>query len=109
MTDDDKLDMLKTLLNIAPRDTSEDDRLEVYLDAAKREILSWRYSLASTMPSEVPAEFEMIQIHAVIAGYSISGAENQTAHSENGISRTFKYEDMIAYIHGNVPTIARCI
>lgn len=109
MTDDDKLDMLKTLLNIAPRDTSEDDRLEVYLDAAKREILSWRYSLASTMPSEVPAEFEMIQIHAVIAGYSISGAENQTAHSENGISRTFKYEDMIAYIHGHVPTIARCI
>ena len=51
----------------------------------------------------------MTQVHAVIAGYSISGAENQTAHSENGISRSFKYEDMIAYIRSHVIPIVKVI
>lgn len=108
MSDAEKLSMLKTIMNISDSN-SEDSRLSVYLDAAKREILAWRYSLASAKPEDVPEEYEMIQIHAVVAGYSISGAENQTAHSENGISRTFKYEDMVAYIHGHVPAIVRCI
>ncbi len=109
MTQLEKLSMLKTLLGIDESDTSDDRRFSVYLDAAGREILAWRYSLATEEPEEVPAEYEMIQIHAVIAGYSISGAENETAHSENGINRTFKYEDMIAYIHNHVLAIARCV
>ena len=100
MTNSEKLTMVKTLMGIT--DTQEDARIEVYLDASKREILGWRYSLASNAPMDVPVEYEMTQIHAVIAGYSQSGAENQTAHSENGISRTFKYEDMIAYIRAHV-------
>lgn len=103
----EKLEMLKAILGIT--DEADDTRLGVYLEAAKREIIAWRYSLAISTPQDVPSEYEMIQIHAVVAGYSISGAENQTAHSENGINRTFKFEDMIAYIHAHVPAIARCI
>ena len=105
----DKLSMLKTLLGISADDTSSDERLEVYLYVAEREILAWRYSLADHIPSSLPAEYDMIQVHAVIAGYSISGAENQTTHSENGINRTYKYEDMIAYIHAHVLPMVRCI
>lgn len=109
MTQFEKMSMLKVLLGMDESDMTEDRRLEVYLNAAGQEILSWRYSFATEMPTEVPAEYEVIQIHAVIAGYSISGAENETAHSENGINRTFKYEDMVAYIHNHVRAIARCI
>lgn len=103
MTSDEKLDMLSILLDDS---NVSDDKLEAYLSAAEKEILAWRYSYSSQQPSEVPAEYEMTQIHAVIAGLSISGAENQTQHSENGINRMFKYPDMVAYIRNNVLPIA---
>lgn len=105
---DDKVDMLITLLGVE-KSRQLTNALEVYLDTASREIINWRYSYAESKPDKVPEEYEMTQVYAVIAGYSISGAENQTRHSENGISRVFKYEDMIAYIRGHVIPIARCI
>lgn len=107
MTQTEKLTMLKTLLGMDEFDDSADTLLEVYLDASKREILAWRYSFALEPPDEVPTEYEMVQIYAVIAGYGISGAENQTEHSENGIRRIFKYEDMIAYIRAHVLQIVK--
>lgn len=106
MSDTDKLSMIKSMLGFD--DTSEDKRLTAYLDASKREILAWRYSYSTETPKEVPAEYEMTQVSAVVV-YSQSGAENQTSHSENGISRTFKYEDMIAYIRSHVIPIAKVI
>ena len=107
MTIDEKLSMVKSMLGFT--DTSEDERLKVYLTASEKEILSWRYSYSEEMPTEVPAEYEMTQVYAVIAGYSQSGAENQTVHNENGISRTFKHEDMIAYIRNHVIPIVRVL
>lgn len=104
MTLNEKMDMLTSIIGDA-----DEDALEVYLDMASREIINWRYSYSTEKPDEVPEEYEMIQINAVVAGYSISGAENQTSHSENGISRVFKYEDMIAYIHAHVIPIVRCL
>lgn len=107
MTAAEKLAMLKTLLGVDEADTALSATLEVYLDAAEREILSWRYSYSLKPPDAVPAEYEMTQIYAVIAGYGISGAENQTEHTENGIRRAFKYEDMIAYIRAHVMQIVK--
>lgn len=98
MTQDEKLNMLIALLDRG----DETGKLSTYLQMAEKEILSWRYSFSENKPKSVPEEYEMIQIQAVIAGFSISGAENQTQHSENGINRMFKYPDMIAYIHSNV-------
>lgn len=107
MNQSEKLAMVKTLMGIT--DTQEDERIGAYLHAAELELLQWRYSYASEVPTEVPAEYEMTQVHAVIAGYSLSGAENQLAHSENGISRTFKYADMVDYIRAHVIPIAKVI
>ena len=102
MTETDKLLMLKTLLGVT--DTTEDEQFKVFLTAAAREIVAWRYSYSSEADTKtsVPPEYEMTQIYAVIAGFSQSGAEGQQSHSENGISRTFKHADMIAYIRANV-------
>lgn len=103
MTSDEKLDMLSILLDPSNEDA---EKLGVYLQMAEKEILAWRYSYSSQKPETVPDEYEMTQIHAVIAGFSISGAENQTQHSENGINRMFKHADMVAYIRSNVIPIA---
>lgn len=103
MTVDEKIDMVELMLDDP---TISSDKIEAYLTAAEKEILAWRYSYSKQVVSEVPAEYEMTQIHAVIAGLSISGAENQTQHSENGINRMFKYPDMVAYIRSNVAPIA---
>ena len=100
MTTEEKLNMLKAMLE---DDTPEDALLTVYLTAAGKEILAWRYSYAPHPDvTEVPEEYEMTQIFAVVEGFSHGGSEGQIVHSENGISRTFKYEDMISYIRGHV-------
>jgi hypothetical protein len=101
MTDESKLVQLKALLQIT--DTTQDATLAVYLTLARDEILSWLYSGKTPEGvSDVPARYEPTQVMSVVAGYGLQGAENQTAHSENGISRTFKYEDMISYIRSHV-------
>lgn len=107
MTAEEKLDMVKTVLELSG--AAEDARIKVYLTAAEKEIISWRYSLSSQKVTAVPGEYEMTQVFAVVAGYSQSGAENQLAHTENGITRQFKYADMIAYIRSHVFSIVGCL
>jgi hypothetical protein len=99
VTSDEKLEMLTLLLD--PDDAAA-EKLDAYLQIARKEILAWRYSYAASMPDEVPEEYEMTQIQAVMAGFNMSGAENQTQHSENGITRSFRYADMLAYIRSHV-------
>jgi hypothetical protein len=54
--------------------------------------------------TETPlSEYDTAMIQACVVGYGLQGAEGQTAHSENGINRTFKYSDMVDYLHRNVP------
>ena len=105
MTLSEKLAMVKSLLRIG--DTSMDDLLSTYLDAAKREILGWRYSYAAETPDEVPTEYEMTQVQAVVNGFTQSGSEGQSVSVENGIHRHFVYADMVRYIRANVIAIAR--
>jgi hypothetical protein len=102
MTSDEKLTMVKNLLGDDAEAISDDNKIQAFLNAAAKEIIAWRYSYDGEFPKEVPEEYEMVQIFAVIAGYSQSGAEGQATHSEKGISRTFNYPDMLHYIHRNV-------
>ncbi len=99
----DKISMLRTLLG--NDEAATDGILEMLLAFAEAEILSWMYRSYPTIPdeaSQVPREYEMIQIHAALIGYNLSGAEGQTTHGENGITRQFAYSDMVAFIHKNV-------
>lgn len=104
MTLADKLAMVKSFLRII--DTSEDALLTTYLNAAGREILSWRYSNASSTPTDVPDAYEMTQVQAVINGYTQSGNEGQNTHTENGTTMKFDFTDMTNYIRKSVIPIA---
>lgn len=48
------------------------------------------------------AEYAPVLAMACVVGYGLGGVENEVAHSENGIARTFKYSDMVDYIHSHV-------
>lgn len=105
MTASEKLTMVKSILRIS--DQSMDALLTTYLSAAKSEILGWRYSYAAATPEEVPTEYEMTQIQAVVNGFTQSGNEGQSVSIENGIHRHFTYEDMVAYIRARVIPMAK--
>lgn len=100
MTMSERANMIMKLLG----DGSETlEKVEAYLSFAEQAILAHKYAYVANQPKEFPAALEPILIQAVIAGLSMSGAENQLSHSENGISRSFKYSDMLQYIQRNVP------
>jgi hypothetical protein len=91
--------------------TAEDALINVYLTLAAQEILNWKYSLVGIPDglTDVDAEDEVVQIHAVIAGYNIRGAENQTSHNENQIYRTFDANDMVDYIRQKIIPYAKVV
>ena len=104
MTDAQKLITLKTLLDDGG-DLPSDDKLKTYLSLAGNEILAWKYHLVGGVPDSVDGVSdtdEGAQIYAVIAGYTHAGAEGESQHIENGVHRTFMYEDMIGYIRNHV-------
>jgi len=105
----EKIEMIKTLLDFPRDDTSLNELISTYLLMAEKEIIAWRYSFSKERVSGVPEEYEMTQVMAVVAGYSQGGAENQLAHGENGITRTFKYSDMVAYIRAHVIPICKVV
>lgn len=102
-----KLSYLKTMLFGSAESTNHDAELSVYLQLTGYEILNWRYSLVpDKRPEAVPTEYEVTQIMACAAGYGHKGAPDQVTHSENGVARTWKHADMVAYVHSHVTIVA---
>lgn len=102
MTASQKLSAIKTIVGIT--DTSMDATINTFIQLTTQEILQYKYSLIG-VPSgqtEVDPEDEVTQIQAVVAGYNMRGAENQTSHNENQIYRTFHFTDMVEYIRSHV-------
>lgn len=100
-----KIRMIKTSLGIAEDDVTLDGELYTYLDMAGMEILNWMYiNHPSDRESvtEVPTRYEVVQVNAVVNGYSHRGAEGEIVHNENGINRQFVHSDMVDYIRSNV-------
>lgn len=91
MTDTEKLTALKAV--VGGSDT--DEVLSTYLKLAGSKILAKAYPYDDTV-SEIPVKYEYLQIE--IAAYMLNkrGAEGQTSHSENGISRTYENADIPA-------------
>ena len=89
MTQTEKLQLLKAL--VGESDTEE--VLLAYLNIAGRKILNRAYPYG-TEETEVPTRYDFLQCE--IAAYMLNkrGAEGQTSHSENGISRSYESADV---------------
>ena len=91
MTHDEKLTALKAM--VGGSDT--DEVLSAYLNLAGGRIIAKAYPYNSEV-TEVPAQYHYLQVE--IAAYMLNkrGAEGQTSHTENGITRQYENADVRA-------------
>lgn len=105
MTEEEKLIALKAMID----SSDSDEVLSTYLKLAGRKIIARAYPYDSSI-TEVPVQYDTLQCE--IAAYMLNkrGAEGQTSHSENGITRAYENADvpssMLKVItpHCGVPT-----
>lgn len=86
MTDNEKRSALAN--RIAP-DTDTNEVLDGMLSAAGALILNRMFPFGYSEGVTVPARYEEIQIQLATELYTQRGAEGQSGHSENGISRSW--------------------
>lgn len=92
MTDDRKLDMLRTMIDDREED---DDTLSVYLQLAGDAILNQMYPYRTDYTGlVVPDRYTSVQLK--ISAYMLlrRGTEGQIQHIENGIHRNFGSADI---------------
>lgn len=88
MTDTEMLTMLKSMTG-----ETDTDVLSTYLTLAKGVVISKAYPYGKGT-EDVPAPYHTTQVE--IAAYMLNkrGAEGETAHSENGVSRSYEDGDI---------------
>lgn len=91
MDDREKLATVRAMIN----GDDTDDILSTYLKLAARKIIARAYPYDRDAV-EMPKQYEFLQCE--IAAYMLNkrGAEGQTGHSENGISRQYENADVPA-------------
>ena len=92
MTNEEKLTMLKSMT-----EETDNEVLSTYLTLAKGVVLSRAYPYSEE--DTVPAKYDTV--HVEIAAYMLNkrGAEGETAHSENGVSRSYEDGDIPPTLH----------
>lgn len=102
MTEVEKLSLLRVMVGQPATDENwSDDVLLSYLKIAGDKIIKRAYPYDDTV-EEVPRRYGVLQCE--IAQYMLNkrGAEGETAHSENGISRTYGSADVPESLMGEV-------
>lgn len=84
MTDAQKIAMVSAM-------SEEENEVVVsaYLKLAESKICRLAYPYDDDI-TEVPKKYELIQVEAAVYMLNKRGAEGQTSHSENGISRSYE-------------------
>jgi hypothetical protein len=75
-------------LKIRITENVNDVELEDILESAKAVILSRRFPFGD-YPEDIEPRYKDLQIRIAVEMFAKRGAEGETAHSENGISRTY--------------------
>ena len=75
-------------LKIRITENVSDAELEDILESAKAAILSRRFPFGE-QPTELETKYNDLQIRIAVEMFNKRGAEGETAHSENGISRSY--------------------
>lgn len=84
MTESQKLERLEVLSG-----ETDESVLSAFLDLAGERILRRAYPFRSDI-IDVPIEYHLTQIDIALYLLNKRGAEGETAHSENGISRSYE-------------------
>ena len=102
MTEVEKLSLLRAMVGTpADNENWSDAVLLSYLTIAGEKIINRAYPYDDTI-TEVPRRYSYLQCE--IANYLLTkrGAEGQTAHSENGVNRSYESADVPESMLGEV-------
>ncbi len=103
MDNDVRLSHLRLLLGIKGWD--EDELLNMFLSIAAQKVLDRAFPFEEDV-KEVPRRYHLKQVEIAAYLYNKQGAEGQTAHTENGITRTYGSADVPeAMLQGIVPHV----
>lgn len=91
MSNEEKIDRLSAL--ISP-DTANSDLLLFLLEQAEGIVLNRRYPFGPPEGATLSAFHEQIQLRIAVELFNKMGAEGQTQHQENGVSRTWEAGDV---------------
>ncbi len=91
MTNEEKTARLAVL--ISP-DTASDDLLLYLLEQSEGIILNRRYPFGAPEGAALSPFHEQIQLRVAVELYSKMGAEGQTEHAENGVTRKWEAADV---------------
>ena len=75
-------------LKIRITENVSDIELEDILESAKAVIMSRRFPFGE-QPAEIEDKYKDLQIRIAVEMFNKRGAEGETAHSENGVSRSY--------------------
>lgn len=93
MANEDKIALLKRMLgNTDNGGDWSDDTLLAFLDIAGAKIVRRAYPFEND--KEVPEKYNTLQCEIAIYLLNKRGAEGETSHSENGISRSYESADV---------------
>ena len=91
MTDEEKIARFEVL--ISP-DTASTELLQNLLWQAEGIVLNRRYPFGSPEGATVTSAYEHIQLQIAVELFAKMGAEGQTGHSENGVTRSYEAADV---------------
>lgn len=84
---------LKTRLGL--KNESEHDEILIdFLESAKSEIMARRHPYGN-IPDTLDPRYSDLQIRMATVMFNKMGAEGQTSHSENGVSRSYEDYDFL--------------
>lgn len=89
MTAEEKLAIMKAILGPEAMDSDNDTILSYYLDFAETAIMNRRYPFGVPTGAEIESQYEQLQVEIAIYLFNKRGAEGESLHSENGVSRSF--------------------
>ena len=88
MTESEKINIVKSMgVN------DSDEILSAYLTLAGNKILAKAYPYDNSV-TEVPKKYESLQCEIAVYLLNKRGAEGETVHNENGISRSYENADI---------------
>lgn len=102
MTDSEKLTMLKSMTG----ETNE-EVLSTYLRVAESIVLRRAYPYQESV--EFPAKYDVVQVEIAAYKWGKRGAEGETSHSENGISRSYDDADVPSSLLRRIVPVAGVI
>ena len=94
MTEVEKLSLLRVMVGQPATDENWTDNVLIsYLKIAGDKIIKRAYPYDDTV-DEVPRRYGVLQCEIALYLLNKRGAEGQTAHSENGVNRTYENADV---------------